>query len=855
MASGEIFEKSVRELISPPFNFEIDYQNPPRRNGDIEMSANAKEVFNRRYRRKNEQGKYAETIAETFDRVANHLAVAEETPETQSYYRDYFYNFLSTFKFVPNSPTWTGAGTPLGQLAACFVLPLKDDMGKKEGGIFDTLKNAALIQQTGGGNGFPLSFLRPRGDVVKTSMGKASGPVSFLEVYDSAFGHIAQGGVRRGANMAVMRVNHPDIRDFITCKSKEGKVSNFNISVAITDEFMEAVREDNDFDLVNPRNDEVWETARAREIFDLIVENAHRNGEPGVLFIDEANRHNPVPHQYSLEATNPCGEQWLGPYENCCLGHINLAAHLTSDGQIDWEALAESTWMGTRFLDNVVTQNAYVDSVPQLKEAAHKNRRIGLGYMGLGDVMYELGVRYGSDEGAELAAQITEFVRYHSMLASIRLAKERGAFPGIKGSIYDPKNIKWEIPKPLREYQDDWGRPQLNWDEVTDGIKNYGIRNAAQMTVAPTGTTSSIADVEGYGCEPVFALAYERNMYQAAGDDEKVTLKYVSPRFDAALKKLDLSGKERQEIVNEVIEKGTVQGIEKLPPEIRNTFVVAGDITPGEHVLMQASIQVFIDNSISKTCNFPEEATKQDVDDAYFQAWETKCKGLTVYRQGSREEIVLETKETKRKRGDSTQAQASEVSPSVPLTSSTASYIVRPRPKVLRGETHEIQTPLGTMFMTVNRNGNEELHEVFVNVGRAGTDIMADAEALGRLISLVFRLGPRATSQQKLDAVIDQLLGIKGGLMTTFEKERVASIPDAIAKVLMRVKEPDKFAQQEKLGLTSTNPTYVSSGTPAIKDFTIGELCPECGNYTVVQTEGCKKCLLGMGGCGEYSVC
>lgn len=306
MASENTFEESVRKLISSATEFAVDYSDLPQKNGDIKMSPNAKEVFNRRYRRKNKDGKYAETIPETFQRVANHLANAEENPQTRDYYSRYFYNFLSDFRFVPNSPTWTGAGTPLGQLAACFVLPLKDDMGKEDGGIFDTLKNAALIQQTGGGNGFPLSFLRPTGDVVKTSMGKASGPVSFLEVYDGAFGNIAQGGVRRGANMAVMRVSHPDIRDFITCKSNEGSVSNFNISVAITDDFMEAVREDGDFELVNPRDGKVWETARAREIFDLIVENAHKNGEPGVLFIDEANRHNPVPNQYSLEATNPC---------------------------------------------------------------------------------------------------------------------------------------------------------------------------------------------------------------------------------------------------------------------------------------------------------------------------------------------------------------------------------------------------------------------------------------------------------------------------------------------------------------------------------------------------------------------
>ncbi|MCA9392132.1 adenosylcobalamin-dependent ribonucleoside-diphosphate reductase, partial [candidate division WWE3 bacterium] len=413
MDSANDFERVVSKLLDTPEDsarettgIEAKYLNPPQLYSVIEIKDNGKEIFNRRYRRKDADGNFIESIEEAYLRVASHIASAEESPEAVHYYTHVFYNMLTKLEFIPNAPTWTGSGTPLGQLAACFVLPIEDDMGQHPDGIFSTLKNAALIQQTGGGNGFSFSRLRPKGDVVKSSMGKASGPIGFLQVFDAAFEEVAQGGIRRGANMAVLRVDHPDVREFITCKSTEGKVKNFNISVAITDKFMEAVKNDTDFELINPRNGEVWETVRAREIFDLIVDNAWRNGEPGLLFVDEANRYNPVPQQYALEATNPCGEQWLGPYENCCLGHVNFAAHVV-DGKIDWDYLARTIEMGTRFLDDVVSVNGYVPAVPQLREAAHKNRRIGLGYTGLADAMYMLGVRYGSEKGAQLAAQLS----------------------------------------------------------------------------------------------------------------------------------------------------------------------------------------------------------------------------------------------------------------------------------------------------------------------------------------------------------------------------------------------------------------------------------------------------------------
>lgn len=840
MSPQDDFEQLIKDLISPSQKEKVKeiYSNPPARNTQINLTKNAKEIFNRRYRRKDADGNFVESIHEAYQRVASCVAAAEEMPEAVYYFTNVFYNLLTRLELIPNAPTWTGAGTPLGQLAACFVLPIEDDMGSHPDGIFSTLKNAALIQQTGGGNGFSFSRIRPKNDVVKASMGKASGPIGFLEVYDAAFAEIAQGGVRRGANMAVLRVDHPDIREFIKCKSQEGKIKNFNISVAITDQFMEAVKKDLEFKLRNPRDNQVWEKVQAKELFEMMVEYAHRNGEPGVLFIDEANRYNPVPNQYPLEATNPCGEQWLGPYENCCLGHVNLAVHVSKDSagwQIDWGHLAQTVKNSTRFLDNVVTVNSYVEAVPQLKEKAHLNRRIGLGFTGLADVMYKLGIRYGSEKAVELATQLTEFIRYHSLLTSIGLAQEKGAFPGISGSIYDFANLSWVPPTPLKPYTQDWNRPKLDWNLLVDQIKQFGMRNATQMTVAPTGSTSTVLGVEGYGCEPVFALAYFRNVYQAAGKDESLTLKYISPLFQAKLDQLDLSTGQKEKIINEIIEKGTCQHIEELPKDFRDTFVVSADITPKQHVLMQGSIQRFVDNSISKTCNFPEKASQEDIWKVYFQAWELGLKGLTIYRTGSRKEIVLETKETK-------EAKIKEEQDDLRVR-----YVVRPREKVLTGETHKVSTPLGNMYITINRNKDGGYHEMFINLGNAGSDLQADTEAIGKLISLIFRLGS-ADSKQRMKAIIHELEGISSGMVTAFNGDRVLSIPDAIAKALQRVDNPDAYAQQEELKLFNQH-------NPLVNPNNYTEMCPYCGNYSVLMVEGCKKCTQQLGGCGEYSAC
>lgn len=781
---------------------------------EIPLSDNALTVLAKRYLLRGHDGEPAETPSQMFWRVARVVAAPDA-----SYGGDaekvagIFYELLTSFRFMPNSPTFTGAGTPLGQLAACFVLPIEDDMGRDPAGIFSTLRMAALIQQTGGGNGFTFSRLRPKGARVSTSKGVATGPVGFLRVYDKAFGEIAQGGTRRGANMAVLRVDHPDILEFVRCKGQEGDISNFNISVGVTDAFMRAVEADEEYALINPQDGTVWRRLRAREVFDEIVKHAHHNGEPGVLFLDAANRSNPVAHLYDLEATNPCGEQWLGPYENCCLGSVNLAQHIKPGGGVDWPNLQETVELSTCFLDNVVDANKYVPAVPEIEEAAHRARRIGLGVMGLGDLMYEAGIRYGSPEAEEFAAQVMEFVRFHSMRTSIERASERGAFPAITGSIYDPEDLKWRPPTPLSPYTHDFGRPPLDWNLVVQGIRTNGIRNAAQTTVAPTGTIATISGCEAYGCEPVFALAYIRHFKDG---DQDVELTYASPLFMHALERAGLDRQTRDRIAYQVSTTGSCQDIPEVPDEIRRVFVVANDIAAEDHVRMQAAIQAFVDNSISKTVNFPEDAQPEDVARAYQLAWRLGCKGLTAYVAGSREKVVLETQKTKLAKD----REGLQVEPR------------KPRPAVLRGTTYRTPTPLGTAYITINENGDQSPFEVFANVGKAGSDTASVAEAIGRLISLMLRMPSPLTTQERLTEVIGQLVGIGGPRPLGFGPNRVRSLPDAIAQVLARhiaLIEAEQPPEQLPLPIEM----------PAQK----ADLCPDCGQAAFVAMEGCRKCV------------
>ncbi len=820
----------------------------------VDLSSNAQTVLSKRYLRRGSDGQPIESAQEMFWRVAYHIAAAESEHENdQLEVARSFYQLLATKRFFPNSPTFTGAGTPLGQLAACFVLPITDDMGRDPSGIFQTLRDAALIQQTGGGNGFSFSRLRHKGSLVKSSAGMATGPVGFLRVYDKAFGEIAQGGTRRGANMAVLRVDHPDIRDFITCKVDENQITNFNISVGVTDEFMRAVREDGTYDLVAPHTGEVVETAQAREIFELMVRYAHHNGEPGILFLDAANRSNPVPHLYELEATNPCGEQWLGPYENCCLGSINLARHMGARGAVDWERLRESVEWSTRFLDDVVSVNHFVPAVPQLREMAHRCRRIGLGIMGLGDLMYNVGVRYGSVEAQEFAAQVLEFVRFHSMKTSIELAEERGPFPAISGSIYDPEQLRWEPPVPVEPYHRHFGRPELDWSEIVEGIREYGIRNAAQTTIAPTGTIATVAGCEGYGCEPVFALAYYRHV-DDHGEDLQLT--YTSPLFEEALAEGGVDPETRERIFEEVLVYGSCQDIESVPDHVRHAFVVSQDITAEAHVRMQAAMQAFVDNSLSKTCNFPADATVEDVAQAYMLAWELGCKGLTVYVTGSRQKVVLETRSTAESKeenapGPLPQQLEVDFDGADQAFTEEADVIAgevyshperppnqlemwmpgkKPRPRRLDGATYYVGTPVGKAFVTVNENGGSQPFEVFITTAKAGSETAAVSEAIGRLVSYILRIASPIMPRDRLSEVVRQLAGIGGGRPTGFGPERVLSLPDGVAQSLAQY-----------LSDTEAGPLSLERASRQ-QSLQIGDLCPDCGAASMVREEGCRKC-------------
>ncbi len=834
--------------------------------GGVDLTENARQVLVRRYVRRGKDGRPVETVEEMFWRVAYHVAKVETAWDGDVEVRArQFYELLTSKRFFPNSPTFTGAGTPLGQLAACFVLPISDDMGRDSAGIFQTLRDAALIQQTGGGNGFGFSRLRPQGTLVKSSAGQATGPVGFLRVYDKAFGEVAQGGTRRGANMAVLRVDHPDIEAFITCKTDENAITNFNISVGITDAFMHAVENDEDWDLRFPDVNapeykdfdgtleqaeaagvplRVYRTVRARELFDKIVAQAHHNGEPGMLFLDAANRSNPVPHLYQLEATNPCGEQFLGPYENCCLGSVNLAQHVASDGSVDWEKLRQSVELATIFLDDVVDANAYVPAVPQLKEAALRARRIGLGIMGLGDLMYHAGIRYGSDEGQEFGSQVMEFVRYHAMLTSVSLSEGRGPFSAIQGSIYDPQDLKWAPPQPQSPYSRDWGRPQLDWDAIVRGIQEHGIRNAAQTTVAPTGTIATVAGCEGYGCEPVFALAYIRHVNDNGVD---LQLAYASPLFEQGLIKAGMDEATRQVVVDHVMQQGSCQGLEEVPELIRHTFVVSQDISADEHVRMQAALQTFVDNSLSKTINFPPEAGTEDVATAYQLAWNLGCKGITVYVTGSRQKVVLETNAT-------AQSKQPEPEPAEEREQAAPEQMLiwheqkKPRPRTLHGYTYNINTPLGKAFVTINENGGNQPFEVFINTAKAGSDTAAVSEAIGRLISYILRLASPIAPRDRLKEVWRQLSGIGGGRSLGFGPNRVRSLPDGVAQLLDEYLESSKpenatTSMPERLNGNGPHAFHDPEDVPADQPLLrFGDLCPECGQAAVVNEEGCRKC-------------
>ena len=990
------------------YNNLTDITEPPHRN-PIDFSENSRTVLTKRYLRKDSKGIPIEDEHEMFWRIASFVGDSNlklsENPDIKDSYTIacQYYDMLTSLKFLPNTPTFTGAGTPLGQLAACFVLPIEDDLGKVEGGIFNTLRDAAMIQQTGGGNGFSFSRLRSSKSLVNSSMGQASGPVGFLKVYDAAFGEVAQGGTRRGANMAVLRCDHPDILKFIDCKAGENAITNFNISVGITDKFMRKVENDEKFKLIDPHTKEVTNVINARELFDEIATKAHRNGEPGVLFLDTANKTNPVPHLYTLESTNPCitadtvisttdgpkyvkdlvgkkftasycydhenimnvdstdegffktgtksvfkltlkygqnlrltsdhqvltydldndnniinekfieaskitvdhnialnnpfnqvitgkmisfesdgiedvydciipethrfsangimvhncGEQWLGPYESCCLGSINLAQHKGPYGKVNWNLLEKTTRLSTRFLDDVITANNYVPSVPQLKEAAERCRRIGLGIMGLADLMFHCEIAYGSEEGQRFGEVIMEFIRYYSMDTSCQLAVSRGKFPGFEGSIYDtntPNCVKLILKNSDHYTNYEFNQPFVDWNDIYSQIETDGIRNAAQTTIAPTGTISTVAGCEGYGCEPVFALAYYRHVEDHG---KKITLKYSSPELIAALNQSDLSPEVTSNILEHVAKCGSLR---KLPPKILKlvpqnilkVFVTSEDVSWEDHIRQQSSLQKFVDNSISKTINMPNSATIEDIKQAYRMAYYSGCKGLTIYRTGSRNIVVLETKETK----ETKESINLPVDKSINLSGS-GYYRVEPksgtheplilygreptekvRPNRIKGETHRIMTPLGKVYITINEDPDEpgQPFEVFLQASKAGSDTAAVTEAIGRLISQNLRMFGPVSPKERLEIIARQLRGIGGQRTVGLGPRKVRSLPDGIAKVI-----------QEYLSTSNDNNVKIEDDSQSddveYSYDMIGDLCPECGQATYIYTEGCRKCM------------
>jgi ribonucleoside-diphosphate reductase alpha chain len=728
----------------------------------VKVNKNAETVLRKRYYRKDGDGNPTENATTMFWRVAAAIAQEEAKYEkstigVEKLAREFF-DLMTEFKFLPNSPTLMNAGTGLGQLAACFVLPVGDSMEE----IFDAVKNAAMIHKSGGGTGFSFSRLRPHAARVGSTGGVASGPISFLRIFNTATEQVKQGGTRRGANMGILRVDHPDIIDFIRAKERDGELNNFNLSVALTERFMQAVEKDEEYDLVAPHTREVKKRLPAREVFNLLVQKAWESGDPGIIFLDRINRDNPTPDQGEIESTNPCGEQPLLPYEACNLGSINLALMYApgQDHDVDWKELRRTTHLAVRFLDNVIDASRY--PLELITETVHRNRKIGLGVMGFADLLFRLGVPYDSQEALTLAERLMKFINDESKAASKQLAKERGAFPAWKTSTY--------------------------------GQRNLGpYRNATTTTIAPTGTLSIIAGCSS-GVEPLFALSFSRHVM----DGEKLT--ESNPYFEQALKD---AGAWSETLMDEVARTGRVGQIEHLPEALRRVFVTAMEIAPQWHLKMQAAFQRHTDNAVSKTVNLPGTATQQDIFDIYWMAYETGCKGVTVYRDGCKAAQVLCT-------GDGAQAQEAKAGGN--------GKVVRSRPDVIYGFTQKIETGLGTMYLTVNEVDGKPF-EVFATIGKSGRSITAKAEAIGRLVSLALRSGVAVRE------IVGQLKGIGGEHPVFRKKGMIMSIPDAIAWV---------FEQR-----------YMGGATPEPRAGAGNDLvapsCPECGKELLFQ-EGCFIC-------------
>ncbi len=730
------------------------------------LSENAKAVLARRYLRKDEKGMPVETAADMFRRVARHVARAEKKyggPAAAAEMEDRFFDLMVDLKFLPNSPTLMNAGRRLGQLAACFVLPVEDSMEA----IFDALKRAAIIHKSGGGTGFSFSRLRPQNSKVGTTGGVASGPVSFMKIFNTATEQVKQGGTRRGANMAVLRIDHPDIMEFIHCKRNNDALNNFNISVAVTNAFMEAVRNGRFYDLIDPRDGRPAGQLKASEVYDALVYQAWKNGDPGILFLDRVNRDNPTPELGAIESTNPCGEQPLLPMEACTLGSLNLVRFIsrTDSGPIiDYKALGEAVRIAVRFLDDTIDVSRY--PLPEIERTVKGNRKIGLGVMGFADLLFLLSIPYNSPEGLTCAESVMEFIQKTSHEASRELAESRGVFPNHARSVF----------KDLPEQR---------------------YRNATTTTIAPTGTLSIIAGCSS-GIEPLFALSFVRRVM----DNDQ--LLEVNPHFEAMARD---RGFFSPELMDRIAHCGTVADIEEIPEDVRRVFVTARDISPEWHVRIQAAFQKHTDNAVSKTVNLPHQSTVEDVRQIFDLAFTLGCKGATIYRDGSREQQVLDLA-----------ASAG--------ANSGFSTIIRQRPETLNGFTTKIRTGLGQLYITVTECEGRPF-EVFATIGKSGGSTTAKTEAIGRLVSLALRSGVT------VDKIVDQLKGIGGEHPVFQEGGLVLSIPDAIARVLERRYLTDRRIRK-------------NNGSPAL----IGATCPECGQ-TISFEEGCMTChFCGYSKCG-----
>ena len=778
-----------------------------------QFTQNGLEILEKRYLNKDE-GNQNDTAKDLLIRVAQFIAKEDkkygQSDEEVLMAAKEFYRVMAKLEFFPNSPTLRGAGTSIHQLAACFVVPIEDSME----GIFDALKATALIHKGGGGTGFSFGRLRPRGDKVGTTGGVAGGPLSFMNIFDTMAHEVMQGGTRVGANMGMLPVYHPDILAWINAKTDGTKFQNFNLSVAVTDEFMDKIQDNKPYDLISPKDNKKTGELKAGDVFDKIIENSWKNGEPGIIFIDKMNKDNPTPTLGKIESTNPCGEQPLLPYESCNLGSINLA-YMTLDDKVDWEKLENVTNIAVRFLDNVIDANKYF--IPQIEKMVKGNRKIGLGVMGFADMLVKLKISYNSEKGIALAEKVMKFVKTVGTQTSEDLAKKRGVFPNWEKSIFATSKNKRKL------------------------------RNATVTTIAPTGTLSLLGNCSG-GIEPFFALSYKKkSIFNQDGHAELEQI-YANPVFEQVAKD---EGFYSEELIKKIAENGSLENIDDIPEKIKDIFVTSHDIKPEWHIKMQAAFQKYTDNAVSKTINFSREATISDIKEAYLLAYKLGCKGLTVYRDGSRENQVLSTGKTKK---DETTGQTITQA----TVASGMTIVPRERPDVINGYTYRLKTAYGKLFVTINNDENGQPFEVFSHLGKAGGFFAAKAEAICRLISLALRSGVDP------EEIIDQLKGIRGPTPTWGEDGKmILSLPDAIGQLLEKhltknqgkldldfnEKKPSIMEDNLQDHVQMSNGYSKEEKPVSMADMGEAPGCPDCGAMLEL-SEGCLKCH----SCG-YSKC